>query len=137
LKYQSQTGLLEISAVLVLSMVSVYHRFYDAALLIWPLAWSILVVKRTWITVLTVAAIAPFFVPGQAILAEFTRSGEISTSVAKTWWWTGIILPHQVWVLVLLTILLLIFMSGKVTEGKPSEELIQSFSAKPMSSRDV
>ena len=125
LKHRSQTGLLEISAVLVLSMVGVYHRFYDAALLIWPLAWSILLVKRTWITGLTLAAVAPFFIPGQAMLAEFTRSGEVSTSVTRSWWWNGIILPHQAWVLLLLTVLLLIFMVGTLPEGAPSEEPVQ------------
>jgi len=136
LKNQSQTGLLEISAVLVLSMVAIYHRFYDAALLIWPLAWCILLVKRTWITALTMAAIAPFFIPGQAMLAGFTRSGEGSTAVTKSWWWNGIILPHQVWVLLLLTVLLLIFMGRNVPEGDPTAERA-SKAARRVFSRDA
>ena len=136
LKHQSETGLLEISAVLVLSMVAVYHRFYDAALLMWPLAWCILLVKRTCVTALTMAAIVPFFIPGQATLAEFARSGEVSASVTNSWWWNGIILPHQVWVLVLLTVLLLVFMDGNVPESEPTKEHA-SEAARPMFSRDA
>lgn len=115
---QTQTGILESSAVLVLSMVAVYHRFYDAALLVWPLAWSILLVRKTWVTVLTIVVMAPFFVPGQAILAEWTRSGEISTAVTKTWWWNDLILPHQVWLLIILNVLLLKWMKGNVLESE-------------------
>ena len=117
---QSRVGLLEISAVLILSLMAVYHRFYDAALLIWPLAWSVLSVRRTSATALTVAAIAPFLFPGQTMLVELTRSGRLTSVVTNSWWWNGIVLPHQVWMLFLLTILLLKFMDGRVPEREPT-----------------
>jgi hypothetical protein len=118
MRRQSKTGLLEISTVLVLSLVAVYHRFYDAVLLIWPVAWSILLVKKNWVTGLTMVAIAPFFVPGQAMLAELTGSGQISSAVAGSWWWNGVVLPHQAWFLLLLSALLLRFMDGSMPDSE-------------------
>src|ERR1700677_46936 len=60
---QRRHELLEISTLFVLSLLPVYHRFYDAALLIWPLCGSILVVTRRSITLFMIALIFPFFIP--------------------------------------------------------------------------
>lgn len=100
--------LLEISAISVLSLISVYHRFYDAGLLIWPLAWSVLVVSKRLTAAATLLTILPFLVPGAAILAE--RAAHLSPSVAQSWWWI-ILVTHQVWDLILLAVLLLYFMA--------------------------
>jgi hypothetical protein len=109
-RQRSPSELLEISAVSVLSLISVYHRFYDAAVLIWPLAWSLLLVERRSTTILTSVLIAPFLVPGPAVLTELASTGRIPSFLVNGWWWNTVVLPHEVWDLILLTFLLLYFM---------------------------
>jgi hypothetical protein len=106
----SSSGLLEVSAVSILSLIPIYHRFYDAVLLMLPLAWSLLLVHKRLITVVTLATIVPFFVPGPIFLADLALSGRIPLTIAKGWWWNTIVLPHEVWDLILVAVLLLYFM---------------------------
>jgi hypothetical protein len=111
--------LLEISAISVLSLISVYHRFYDAALLIWPLAWGLLVARKRGIQIGVLAMIAPFFVPGPALFGDLALAGRIPSSVTGSWWWSGIVLSHEVWDLILLAILLLYWMAREPSEESP------------------
>ena len=76
---------LEISAICVLSLIPVYHRFYDAGLLLWPLAWSLLLAARRSTAALILVVIAPFLVPGAALFAELARSGRIPPAVMNGW----------------------------------------------------
>ena len=109
-RQRAPSELLEISAISVLSLISVYHRFYDAAVLIWPLAWCLLLVERRSVTILITAMIAPFLMPGPAVLTELASTGRIPSLVVNGWWWNAIVLPHEVWFLIFLTLLLLGFM---------------------------
>ena len=108
--------ILEISAISVLSLISVYHRYYDAALLIWPLAWAILLVKRRSIQIAILAMTVPFFVPGPALLGDLVVAARIPDAITSSWWWNAILLPHEVWDLILLAILLLYWMARKSPE---------------------
>jgi hypothetical protein len=101
--------LIMFSSVFVLTLICVYHRFYDAALLIWPLAWSILLVRKRSVTLATLLPIAPFLVSGPPLLAELASTGRISTGIAHGWFWNAIILPHEVWALLYLGVVLLHF----------------------------
>lgn len=100
---------LDIGAISVLSLISGYHRFYDAALLIWPLAWSLLLVGRRSHAVVTVAMIVPFFAPGPALLSAL--AGRVPPAIVQGWWWRTIVLPYEVWDLIFLTFLLLWLMA--------------------------
>jgi hypothetical protein len=101
-------SLLPLSALVVLSLLPVYHRMYDASLLILPLAWSL--------TALTgptrnsakgaLLLLALFLVPGGTALEQLTYSGHFA-AVQHLWWWDSFVLPHQVWALLILEILLL------------------------------
>jgi hypothetical protein len=113
---RSSTGLLEISAISILSLIAVYHRFYDAALLMLPLAWSVLLVSRRSAALLTLATIAPFLVPGPALLAYFASTERIPMSIAGGWWWNGVVMPHEAWDLILLSLLLLYFLWTDLSE---------------------
>jgi hypothetical protein len=115
---RTRLELLEISAVSILSLTAVYHRFYDAALLIWPLAWSLLLVGKRSITILTLALIAPFFVPGPILLASLAQSGRIPPAFTNGWWWNAIALPHEAWDLILLACLLLCWMGRESLENR-------------------
>jgi hypothetical protein len=98
-----------LSSIFVLTLICIYHRFYDAALLIWPLAWSILLVRRSSITLAIFLPIAPFLVSGPPLLARLANDGRIPLAITHSWAWNVIILPHEVWALLCLAILLLYF----------------------------
>ena len=105
-------ALLEMSTLAVLSLIPVYHRFYDAALLIFPLAWSITALTapngrlRTLARAVLAVIILVFLVPGGTILTQFQQAGHFA-AVQNYWWWKTIILPHESWSILLLGLLLL------------------------------
>ena len=107
---RTSSGLLEVSAILILSLIAVYHRFYDATLLIFPLAWSLLLARQRSVPLVTLVAIAPFFVPGPVLLANLADTGRIPLRITNGWWWNAIVLPHEAWDLILIAILLLYWM---------------------------
>jgi len=109
--------LLEISAISVLSLISVYHRFYDAGLLIWPLAWGLLLAKKPCIQIAVLAMIAPFLLPGPALLGDWALAGRIPSGITESWWWNGIVLSHEVWDLILLAILLLYWLAREPADA--------------------
>jgi hypothetical protein len=118
---ESHTEQLELSALLVISLLPVYHRFYDAALLIWPLAWSLLVTTRRKMQRLTILLILPFFVPWASVLDQLVPRGIMPATAAETWWWKTIAMPYEVWSLLLLGVMLLYFMH--FFEGVPPSPL--------------
>lgn len=107
-RHQPMT-LLELSTAVVLSLLPIYHRVYDAALLILPLAWalsqtSVLTRRHRQVTLL---CISPFFVPGSTILELQIQAGRIPAAMTDAWWWRAFVLPHQVWALLVMSIALL------------------------------
>jgi hypothetical protein len=74
--------LLELSAPAVISLLPIYHRFYDAALL-------------------------PFLIPGGTLLEALQDRGSLPLGLTSHWWWQGLVMPHEVWLLLLLSGLLL------------------------------
>jgi Glycosyltransferase family 87 len=116
-----QNNLLFFSALIVLSLLATYHRFYDATLLILPLLWSLM----AWSSVrkrearLSLLLIVPFLVPGAVILKELIGSGYLPCAWELSWWWNGIVMPHQVWSLAGLSICLtyaLVVKAGNLPE---------------------
>jgi len=100
--------LLSISALAGLSLAVIYHRFYDAVLLLLPLAWSL----AAWQGRLKATArcsfwlILPFLIPGAVLLQESARAGRWPATWSDAWWWNTLLLPHQVWAVALLAICL-------------------------------
>jgi hypothetical protein len=110
-RYPQSSQLLHISSLVVISLLPIYHRFYDAALLIWPLCWSLLVAKKRKqerrLSTLTLLLILPFLVPGASLLDQLVLQGRIPAVVVDGWWWNAVVMTHQVWALLLLSLLLL------------------------------
>jgi len=126
--------LLALSALLTVSLLPVYHRFYDATLLIFPLAWAFTALnghsspsgssdgrsaeghldrgsldrrlRPIAISVIAVILII-FLFPGGTILQQLQQSGHF-TAFQSHWWWNSLILPHENWCILLLTLLLLL-----------------------------
>jgi Glycosyltransferase family 87 len=102
-------ALLELSTLTVLSLIPVYHRFYDASLLIFPLAWGLSTLTgylRALARCVLAVIIVVFLVPGGTILEQFQQADHFS-AVQNYWWWKTIILPHESWSILLLSLLLL------------------------------
>lgn len=100
--------LLVISTLVVLSLLPVYHRNYDAALFILPLCTLLSeggkITRLNWATFV---AVLPFALPGPAVLQHLVEIGRIPQAFANGWWWNNLIMPHQIWALLCLSILLL------------------------------
>ncbi len=106
---QTEDHLLELSSIAILSLLPVYHRFYDASLLMLPLCWSL----KEWsgprrrFARAALVLILPFLVPGGSALEQWWLSGEISPMITQSWWWTSIVMPHQIWSLLLMSVVFL------------------------------
>lgn len=117
-----QDEFLGISTLFVISLLPVYHRFYDAGLLLWPLAWALLVAERGRRQLWTMLAIVPFFAPGAALLDRWTEQGRIPQRIAHSGCWNMIVMPHEIWSLIALSILLLLWMDTSSRSGISQEE---------------
>jgi len=108
--------LLELSAPAVISLLPIYHRFYDAALLVLPLVWTFVCFGRgrerarersRRFAVAGLLLMLPFLIPGGTLLEALQDRGSLPLGLTSHWWWQGLVMPHEVWLLLLLSGLLL------------------------------
>jgi glycosyl transferase family 87 len=104
----NENYILFLSALIALGLLSSYHRFYDAMLLILPLLWSLTAISGMYRKEarLCLLLILPFLVPGAVILKEAIVAGYLPRNWESSWWWNSIALPHQVWLLAGLSVCL-------------------------------
>jgi hypothetical protein len=111
---QAGLELLDLSAIALISVLPVYHRFYDATLLVLPLCWVFIsFAKERRLAILSLLLMLPFLVPGGTLLETMETSGQIPAALANRWWWEGLVMPHQVWLLLFLSVLLLCEMTTR------------------------
>lgn len=118
------SGLLETAAVSVLTLLVVYHRSYDAVLLLIPAALFLRSIRQNrerTLAVFGLATIAVFLAPGSAILYDLEKRGRISAYISNSWLWRNGILLHQAWAIVLLGIVIAVvrFRSGRRVRIEP------------------
>jgi hypothetical protein len=120
--HHDELELLGLSAIVVISLLPIYHRFYDAALLVLPLGWLFVSFRMSRIlAVLSILLMLPFLIPGGTILQTLQNGGSISDTLANRWWWQMFVMPHEVWMLLLLAILLLYEMISGITDPSGGE----------------
>jgi hypothetical protein len=104
-----QPMLLDLAILSVIALLPVYHRFYDAALLIFPTAWAVFELRSTVARHARVclAMTVPFFLPGAAVLKGLAHSNATVETLAQSWWWNLFIAPHQVWLIASMLVTLL------------------------------
>jgi hypothetical protein len=131
----SKNELLALAALMVLSLLPVYHRLYDASLLIFPLAWSLTALpgSRKKLAKGTLLLILVFLVPGGSMLEQLQHTSHL-VALQHSWWWTHIVMPHQVWALLFLSVLLLVAMrtsagSVRVPSRDPAKPLLSQIFA--------
>jgi hypothetical protein len=101
--------LLDMSMVGILALLLTYHRFYDAVLLVFPIAWAF----AAWhaghraVAVLVLVCCADFLFPFQATLSVLEEGGSIPASLSGSLVWDAVLLAQHVWALVALTGVLL------------------------------
>jgi|SRR5271156_375557 len=112
IKPLDDSELLDLSAIAVISLLPVYHRFYDATLLVLPLCWAFVSFRRArGFAITSLLLMLPFLIPGGTLLETMQISGRIPRVLANHWWWEALVMPHQVWMLLFLGVLLLREMS--------------------------
>jgi glycosyl transferase family 87 len=99
-----QEPLLDLAVLVTASLLPFYHRFYDASLLLIPIAWALTELagprRREAVGILVLAS--PFLVPGTAVIQSFAATGSFSHGQSSPWWWELFILSHQVWLTLLI-----------------------------------
>lgn len=107
-----EIGALSIGAALC--MIIVYHRAYDASVLILPMAWCIqrLLAPRgsprgQLAAAVSLALVLVYAVPGPATLGWLERTGRVPDAIASTWLWNNVLLIHHAWVMPVLACVLI------------------------------
>ena len=117
------TEVLALSAIAVIGLLPVYHRLYDAAILAIPLCWcmSELTGKMKGVARVALILMVPFLFPGAAVLQQLASSGRIPASWMSSWWWEGVVMPHQIWFLLFLVLVLLYALHQKRSQAMIGE----------------
>ena len=114
-KRKEENELLTLAAISVIALLPVYHRAYDAAVLVVPLCWCITEAAGAYKRLARsgLFLIVPFLFPGSAYLQGLALHGRVAPSLKDSAVWNSVIMPHESWVLLLLCIVLLsaIFLS--------------------------
>ena len=115
--------LLSFGIVAVLGLLATYHRYYDAVLLVLPIAWAIstLGTSRWREGTLALVLCADFLLPAQTALNELQQRGFIPDWLADSLVWESVLMAQHAWALVLLAILLLraAVRTARIPEAEP------------------
>jgi len=107
--------LLALAAIAVIGLLPLYHRFYDASILAIPLCWCLSRPEhQRRMANVALVVMLPFLVPGATVLQEEARLGRIPEFVTHSWWWDRVLMPHQTWFLLLLSLVLLFGMTREI-----------------------
>jgi hypothetical protein len=107
--------LLALAALCVASLLAMYHRTYDAFLLAVPLAAVLACWDRTTgpLRVALGACFAMFLVPGAPLLQWLERVGAVPTWLSGSATWRILLVPHQIWALLVLELLLVMLLARR------------------------
>lgn len=103
-------ALLASAGVGLLVLLPVYHRVYDATVLLPLLALVInrlLCCRRDALMVVIATLILPLSLPLPSILVVLNQRGVIPDSIHSAWFWEHVVLQHQSWCLLLASIALI------------------------------
>jgi hypothetical protein len=114
-----RSELLMASAFITIGLLPSYHRNYDAFLLIFPLCWALSseASHHRRSRLLALLAMAPFLVPGPMLLQTLVNKGIVSRTMSESWWWNNLIMAHQTWLILALSLILLHALSAESESG--------------------
>lgn len=101
--------LLALSLVAVLALLVTYHRYYDAVILAFPIAWAFrsLSTAQRSLGIGVLALCATYLLPVQTSLNDLAAGGSIPSWLVTHPLWASVVLTTHVWALVLMVPLLL------------------------------
>ncbi len=101
--------LLALSVVAVLTLLVTYHRYYDAVLLAFPIAWGFraLTTGRWRQGSMVLLLSADFILPVQTNLRDMQLSGVFPGWLTGNAIWDTVVLAQEAWALVLIALVLL------------------------------
>jgi hypothetical protein len=111
------------AAVGVIDLLAVYHRPYDAVLLLLVLGWAMAWAGRRggawpWVAL---AGMGAFLTPGAAMLYRLQEMGYVPDALAAGPLWDVLLMPHQVWALIGLAVVHMVV--GGKKPLKPADSL--------------
>jgi hypothetical protein len=91
--------LLALAIVTALGLLPVYHRYYDAVIILIPVAWALAShpQRLARYAKLSMLLVVPFVLPGGSMLNWLGATGHVSPQVVNSWWWQGLVVPHETW----------------------------------------
>jgi hypothetical protein len=112
---------LSLGTLIVIGLLPLYHRSYDAMLLVIPLSWAVASLEGSQrvIACLLILLIVPFLVPGPVMLQQLIAKGRLPASLNDEFWWSAIVLAHEVWAVVLMSLLLVYALAKTVRQPSP------------------
>lgn len=98
--------LVTISTIVIISS---YHRLADASIFILLIMYIILLRDSLYnkYSNALILLFLPIYLPGPALLQILVKNGTISHGVAVSWWWNALVLPYQVYCLLLMSIVMM------------------------------
>ena len=95
--------LLVLSGVAVLTLLVTYHRYYDAVLLVLPIAWGLAMLRTRPVAAIVVLVLcANFLFPFQTALHDLQQRGILPAWASDNPFWQTVLMTQHVWALVLL-----------------------------------
>ncbi len=114
--YKYNEGLFGNLAMLVtittIVLLSSYHRLADASILIFMIFFIILLWDSPYkkYSNCLILLFLPIYLPGPKVLQKLVINGTIPHDVAVSWWWNALVLPYQVYCLLLMSIVMMFLM---------------------------
>jgi hypothetical protein len=98
-----RASLAPLAAFSVLALLPVYHRLYDAGILVLPVAWALchLTGPHRWLARLMLLVIPAFFIDEQWLDGLFVAGGN-NPNISDKWWFNALAEPHHVWELLVI-----------------------------------
>jgi hypothetical protein len=97
-----------LNVITLFGLLPIYHRFCDASILTLLLAliMTMITTRLDRLGRNLIWLVFPFSIPGTFVLFDLGSRGIIPHSIVSKWWWTIFIMPHQVYLLISIIILL-------------------------------
>jgi len=94
---------------LILSLLPVYHRYYDALILVLPLGWAIanLATRRNVHAIAVLICTVPFYVSSAFALDALQRHHYVPGILLHSIIWSLILMPMQTWLLIAMALVLM------------------------------
>jgi hypothetical protein len=98
-----RNSLIALSAFSVLALLPIYHRLYDAGVLMIPIAWAVCNFNSVhrWPARILLLILPAFFLDEQWLSDQFAYS-DSHLEIQSRWWFDTLAEPHHVWELLLI-----------------------------------